>query len=310
MRPTSKFLLVTRVGPNSLHQNWIGPDQTRHFDVFLSAYDPNVLEVAQAGVFYELRPGYKVAGYSGFLHDHDDLWRQYEYICFWDEDLEATTDSLNRMFRLCREGGFKIAQPALTPDSHYTFAACVQQRGWKLRHVSFVEMMCPVFRADILEQAQHLYHSKFETGIDIVWSEHFGDNAEDFAILDSASIRHTEPVGGRLEDNGFDRNSGYERQIDDVLRRYQVPWRACVPHSGVLTSGRIVRSKLILFLMALPVLFSVPLQRPISARLKFALVHLKHIAESMGGRLPRREIPAEESGTQSANAVVGSRQRR
>jgi len=294
MNRASRCLLVTRIGPKSLHRGWIGSTATREFDVVLSAYDPSVVPVDADGVFFEFRPGYKVAGYSGFMNDQGDMWRQYEYVCFYDEDLEATTEGLNHMFRLCLEGNFKIAQAALTPDSHYTYAALVQQKAFRLRHVNFIEMMCPIFRSDILAKVEHLYHSKRETGIDIVWSQQVGTEERDFAVLDAAPLRHSEPVAAKLEENGFDRTTGYDADIDALLRHYKVPWLGCTPYSAIRPSGRCVRSKLLLFLAALPVVWSVPLQRPWSQRLKFVVVHLKHIAETAIGRVPGRPAAADD----------------
>ncbi|MCV6594974.1 MAG: hypothetical protein OIF48_18635 [Silicimonas sp.] len=293
MSRDSRFLLVTRVGPESLHKNWIGTSQTRNFDVFLSAYDPFVSRQEQDGVFFEHRAGYKVAGYGGFLTDHQDLWRSYDFIGFFDEDLETSTEAINAMFALCETGQFKIAQPALTPDSHFTYAALVQQKAWILRHVTFIEMMCPIFRCDVLERVAPLYHSGHETGIDIVWSQEVGAAPGDLAVLDAVPLRHTQPVAGRLEDNGFDRDTGYNAPIETVLREYGVPWTGCVPLSAVRRSGRVVTSRLAMIAAALPLFLAVPLQAPMGKRLRFVLVHLKHLAVSALGQIPRRQAVYE-----------------
>lgn len=289
MNTIERCLMVTRIGPKSLHRNWLDELSNRKFDTVLSCYDASVELWKEEGVFCEFRPGYKVAGYSGFLKERREIWHQYDYICFWDEDLEATTNDINRMFQLCLEGNFKIAQSALTPDSYYSYASLVSQKPWKLRHVNFIEMMCPVFRRDVLEKIEHLYHSKRETGIDLVWCQQVASSPTDFAVLDSVPIRHTEPVGAKKEDNGFDKEQCYDRDIYDLMCAYSVPWFGCIPKSAVLKSGRVVQSKIILFFSALQLFSAVPKQKPVYMRLRFTLIHLKHIAESIMGRVPKRE---------------------
>jgi len=290
MLKDSKYLLVTRIGRKSLHKSWLATPYIRKFDVVLSAYNPNVNTAEQEGVHFEVRPGYKVAGYSGFIRENRDILRLYDYVCFFDEDLEATTETLNRMFEICAAGSYKIAQPALTANSHYTYAALVQQKAWHLRHVTFIEMMCPIFRIDVLDQIEHLYHSHIETGIDIIWSQQIGSNERDFAVIDATPVRHTEPVGARMDENGFDKDKGYDVEIDNLLRSHSLPWVACVPLSAISHSKKLIRAKPLLFLAALPLLLSVPLQSPYVKRLKLVLIHLKHIAESARGRVPRREV--------------------
>lgn len=101
MKKQNEFLLVTRIGKKSLHRFWLQPD--RNFDVFFSAFDEDVEEISGDGVFFEHRPGPKVAGYGDFLADHRDLWQKYKYICLLDEDLETSAYDLNGTFtKECR----------------------------------------------------------------------------------------------------------------------------------------------------------------------------------------------------------------
>jgi len=284
---TPRFLLVTRIGPKSLHQNWIGTPKTRQFDVFLSAYTGDAEEVQQEGVRNELRPGFKVEGYGGFINAHRALWERYDYICFWDEDLDTDTDTLNRMFAICAEARFKIAQPALSHDSHFTYAGLLQQKGFRYRHINYIEMMCPIFRTDALPAVETLYHSGYESGIDLIWCNLLFETPCDFAVIDDTPVRHTEAVGQRKEDNGFSTETRYEDHIHSLLNQYDLPWLSCNPYSGICNSGRIVSSRMQLFLAALGAFKSVTKQRPYWPRLRFVLVHLKHIAEARPQNLKR-----------------------
>lgn len=285
-----RFLLVTRIGPKSLHQRWIGTPETRQFDVFLSAYTPKAETVDQSGVRNELRPGFKVEGYSGFINEHRALWEDYDYICFWDEDLETDTETLNQMFAICAAGHFKIAQPALTHDSHFTYAGLLQQKAFRYRHVNYIEMMCPVFRTDTLPLIEPLYHSGFESGIDLIWCNLLFETPKDFAVIDATPVRHTEPVGDRKSDNGFSEEDTYETHIHKMLDQYDLPWLACTPYSGVRKDGQVISSRIRLFLSALSAFGAVALQRPLWPRVRFVLVHLKHLSQAPARNLKRAPL--------------------
>jgi len=55
----------------------------------------------------------------------------------------------------------------MTAISH--MLACSSSRGFKLRHMTFIEMMAPVFRRDVLQQVRPLFELGFESGIDLIW---------------------------------------------------------------------------------------------------------------------------------------------
>lgn len=271
----SKYLIVSRIGKRSLHPNWL--HNGRNFDVIFSSYDAKLEKPSGDGVFFEYRPGFKVTGYDGFLKDRKEFWSQYEYICLMDEDLLADTDTLNRMFTLCSEHNLKLSQPALTQDSHFTFAGLLQQPHWLLRHVNFVEMMCPIFRRDVLEIAAPLYSLGYESGIDLIWCNLNFESPRDFAVLDSCAIRHTEPVGKKKDENGFTGDHTYEQDIYSCLNRFNLPWLSCVPYEAIDFDGRRTTSRIKLFIKALSLLPAITAERPVLLRIKPVLDHLRHI---------------------------------
>ena len=65
-----RFLLISRIGPESLHPQWLAPAAERDFDLLLSAYSSDVTAPeSQPGVFFEYRRGRKVAGYGEIIRD-------------------------------------------------------------------------------------------------------------------------------------------------------------------------------------------------------------------------------------------------
>lgn len=154
-------LLVTRIGPRSLHPRWLGG--TRQFDVLLSAWDP-ALPVVE-GVHFEHCPGYRFKGYAGILRDHRGLWLRYDYICFMDEDID-------------------------------TDCASLQQPAFRFRHVNFLEMMLPVFRSNALKRIAPLYDLGRESGIDLIWCNLLAGRLADSPCLMKSPCATARQSGG------------------------------------------------------------------------------------------------------------------
>lgn len=272
-----RYLLISRVGLRSLHDGWLVDAGLRNFDVFLSAYDKGVQPVAGSGVFFEYRPGPKVERYNEILRDYSSFLRRYKYVCLFDEDLETSADTLNELFSLSESLGVKISQPSLTWDSYFTYAALLKQPGVRLRYINYVEMMCPVFRQDVLQKMAPLYSMGAESGIDLVWCNLVFDSEKDFAVFDSLPVKHTEPVGGRKKENGFLGGKTYEDDIFRILNVFDIPWISCVPYSAITISGKEVSGRFWKLLYAMSIFLSIPLRKGWGGRLRAVVVHFKHL---------------------------------
>ncbi|WP_156771395.1 hypothetical protein [Labrys sp. WJW] len=301
-----KYLLVARIGPKSLHAKWLAAGVDRNYDVFLSSYEPNSPAIQEDGVYFERRLGRKVAGYDGFLRENAKLISRYKYICFLDEDIEASPASINGIFSRCDQHNLKIAQPALTWDSHFTYACLLRQRRYALRYVNFVEMMCPVFRRDILERIAPLYALGYESGIDLIWCNLVAESPRDFAVIDEFPVRHTEPVGGNKSANGFADGRLYEDDIHAILAQFRLPWLRATPFSAVGRSGRESSGRKSLLPWALVLLAAAPLRRPMAGRLRAILVHWRHLWLGAAGNM-RTKFPAGIAGRFADAAVRATR---
>lgn len=273
-----RALLISRIGPRSLHSHWLGdPRAPRGFDVLLSAYDPAVVAPEGEGVSFEYRPGAKVEGYGALLREHRALLARYDYIALFDDDLLISADDLARLFAIVRAQGPKIAQPALTPESYYTYAALLRHPGFALRHMSYIEMMCPIFRADVLDRLTPLFELGYESGIDIIWSNLVWEHPRDLAVIDAVPVVHTQRVGGRKADNGFVGGRRYEDDIADILVRFGAEWLPCLPYGAVREDGTAVQGRGAMMRAALGLAGAVPLQQPMKMRARNLAVYWKHM---------------------------------
>lgn len=274
----ARALLISRIGPHSLHGHWLqGFSGPRPFDVLLSSYDPDVAAPESDGIRFECRPGTKVAGYGALLRAHRELLRGYDYIALFDDDLLISGPELARLFDIVRRYAPKIAQPALNPDSYFTYAALLRHPGFLVRFMTYIEMMCPVFRADVLDRVIPLFELGYESGIDIIWSNLLWEAPQDLMVVDAVPVLHSQRVGGRKADNGFVAGRRYEDDIAGILKRFDADWLPCLPYSGMRADGVARTGRAAMVGDALRLVAAVPLRSPMKMRLRNLAVYWKHM---------------------------------
>lgn len=225
-------LILVRAGGDSLHGHWLAetPDG-QSFDLIILAYAPTFHPGDRADCGYIEIPGTKVAGYSAFLKSHRDLIERYERIALIDDDVLTDSAALDRIFAAGAEHGLGLWQPTLTWDSYFSHPALLRQHpSPPVRHVNFVEMMCPFFTQEALLQIEPLFHIDAETAIDILWSCILSQQGP-LAVLDRTPVKHTRPVASLKEMNGFVDHS-YGAVIEQMLCQYNVwfPGAMSLPH--------------------------------------------------------------------------------
>lgn len=275
--PVHPYLVIVRAGSRSLHSEWLDPAGGRGFDLLVSAYDEAVSRLTQPGVFHEFRVGPKVRSFAELIDARADFLRHYRFIALLDDDLSVDSVGLTRCFELASTHDLRICQPSLHPSSHFTFAGLLQNSSYQLRYITYVEMMCPIFRADIFEKIKPLYGLGYESGIDLVWCNIDRPGPKDHAVIDAVSVLHTRSVGSRKADNGFSSEQRYEDHIYAVLKRFSLPWLSCIPYSALRPDGTEVSSRVALFLSSLKLFKAIFQQPDWAVRARHVAVHWKHL---------------------------------
>lgn len=275
--PGHRYLLISRVGAASLHGRWLADEASRNFDVLLSCYDGQLHPPALDGVHVEYRPGSKAGGIGALLVEHAAMIRRYRHIAIFDDDLDIAPVDISRMFQIADRYRFRICQPSLSHDSYFSFAGLLRNRGFLFRSTTFVEMMCPCFRRDMLPAAAAIYALGYESGLDLLWCNLLGRAPGRYAVIDAVSVRHARPVGRQRAANGFVGGARYEEQIHAVMRRFDLPWLACVPYFGRRVDGSEVRTRSALLLASLRILAAVPRCAQPGLRLRAVLTHWRHL---------------------------------
>lgn len=216
-----KNLVILRAGDDSLHHGWIAqPD--RDFDLFVSYYGKTQGQHQASADYYEMRPGPKWPCIAELLQHHPWLVDRYDAFWFPDDDIAATTDTINRMFALFHGFQLSLAQPALTRDSYYTWDTLLQQPDYMLRFCRFVEVMVPIFDRAALKACVHTFaESRSGWGLDWLWPQLCGKGRPDsIAIIDATPVRHTRPLGGSLYKNNPEMDPHEDERR--ILEKYQL----------------------------------------------------------------------------------------
>jgi hypothetical protein len=212
-------LVVLRAGDRSLHRDWVaGP--ARDFDLLVSYYGSTPGRHAEDADLYEARPGPKWPCIGALLDEHPELVDAYDAFWFPDDDLAADTELINRMFAFFCAHRLCLAQPALTPNSYYTWDTLLQDPTCHLRFTGFVEVMAPLFNRAALKLCAHTFaESRSGWGLDWVWPALCrAEGLDAIAVLDATPVHHTRPVGGELYRNHADMDP--RADAAEVVRKY------------------------------------------------------------------------------------------
>lgn len=188
---------------------WRNPART--FDLCLVGYDRAPLEPTAADMTFhsdlEKFRGAKAVLGSKLL--------DYEAVTFLDDDIELTATDLTACFREGLAHGWKVWQPALTPDSFYSWKCTVQQVGKSAETTEFVEVMMPFFSRAGLAEALPTFSLNYGAfGLDVLWSSR--TPREQKGILHHLSAGHHRSIGSssRLMPNGKTKL----QELDELLR--------------------------------------------------------------------------------------------
>ena len=238
-----KFLIVVRAGDASLHPTWLEGCAERNWDLLVHSYGSNCswsdqpgLEVIRA-VGSDIQ-GPKMRAIHSLYTQKRDFFLSYDYICFADDDLAASLETINCMFLLCEHYGLELAQPALTHDSHMgNWGITMENTSFLLRYTNFVEVMCPVFSRAFLDLCAPTFNENLSGyGLDLLWSS-WVSSPWKIAILDACPVRHTRAsFSGHLYKMLAEMGVSPDQELIDFIKRWhlvreedQIPGQVVVP---------------------------------------------------------------------------------
>ena len=193
-----KYLIIARVGDNSLHASWLEPKEFRNFDLCLCYYGDHPGRYG-GGCDYDLKDeGSKWSAIKQIVKRLGDDLFQYEAIWCPDESLQTDAFNINRMFHIFTDQALWLAQPALSADSDCSRRETVQHPEYILRYTRSVEMTAPVFSPEALKacvSADDFVHAGEGPAFD--WPELTPYPNGGTAVIDATPVKLARPASHR-----------------------------------------------------------------------------------------------------------------
>lgn len=195
----SRHCLFTSAGDRNNVGQWVGPGTTRDWDLITVYYDedPDQFARLQAVSTHCLaRRGSKFQNLKALYDEQRALLAPYTHIWVVDDDVVMTPEQIATTFALCEQFDFWAAQPAFAEGSKAPHAVTRSQYPQSdIRIVTFIEMTCPLFRADKLFDFLEEYDSSvMGWGTDWWFCHHLSSQTRwRIAVLDCVEVVNPPP---------------------------------------------------------------------------------------------------------------------
>jgi hypothetical protein len=118
---------------------------------------------------------------------------EYRFYAFIDEDIDASVETLNRLFQVGELFDLSLYQPALTSRSHSNHEFALVAPNSYVRPTTFVEIMVPFFSHEALMKCLPTFAlSELGWGLEYLWNEIL--RSKGMAIIDRLPVTHIRPV--------------------------------------------------------------------------------------------------------------------
>ena len=207
-RQRHRHLVYTSAGHRSNIARWLsGP---RAFDLWITHYDAGESPHRGAATHYDERRGAKFQNLHHAFQAWPEVFAGYEAVLVMDDDVLLDGADIGRLFALREAHDLWLLQPAFHPRGKVSHPITRWRPGVHLRFTSFVEVTCPLFRADRLADFMRVYDPALVGwGIDWWFLHELGpDLRGHVAIADAVPCV-----------NPHDRAVGLARRIDEVQDR-------------------------------------------------------------------------------------------
>jgi hypothetical protein len=213
-----KYLVISCVGDNSLHESWLGKDSK--FDIFLIYYGDNDLifnKYSKQISNIHREKGQKYYLLKSFINKNINLISNYKYIWLPDDDLMINVESINNLFDISNQYMLSLSQPSMIGYVSHEITKPIVDNI--LRYTNFVEVISPLMNIDTLFLLKDTFDiNKSAWGLDYLWSKLLNYPKDKIAIIDKVIMTHTKPIG--INYNRFKINPQIE--MSELLNKYKI----------------------------------------------------------------------------------------
>jgi hypothetical protein len=245
--PRSRNLLFTSAGDNANLHHWL--QGRRNFDLWVSYYGDEDQRYKDVADFHVSRKGGKFPNLNFVYENWKNIIDSYDAILVMDDDIMIDGSEISRLFEIREQYDLWILQPAFRPKGKVSHPITRIHPSCLLRFTNFVEVTCPLFRRDKLDEFMRVYDPELVgLGVDWWFLDVVGKYAEDkIAVVDEVSCvnPHDRTKGGSREIDVLQSRSDRIRTWEKMKSRYGISNRVPTEFAaikGQLNFTRIVRS--------------------------------------------------------------------
>lgn len=232
--PARTRCVFTSAGDRNGVAGWLPEDGARDFDLFVAFYgddDARFAELARiADRAWRIKGG-KAQNLLALLRAGEIDLSPYTHVWLPDDDLLLDPRNIPRLFDLADHFGFAVCQPAFHPHGRISFPitrAASDQR--QARATSFVEMTCPLFRAEDLARFLRVFDGSLSGwGLDLWFCHELGAAIPGrFGVIDAVTVSNPhsrQKPGGEREIDRLRPNAARVAEYRRAAKRHGLPGR-------------------------------------------------------------------------------------
>jgi hypothetical protein len=149
------YLVFSSVGDRSNLPHWLRG--RRNFDLWVTYYGGRPGRFHEVADYYNARKGSKFQNLHYAYGRWSHLIARYSAVLVMDDDIVISGSRISRLFELRQHYDLWVLQPAFSPRGKVSWPVTRVRRGNRLRFTNFVEMTCPLFRRDKLDDFMAVY---------------------------------------------------------------------------------------------------------------------------------------------------------
>lgn len=237
--PTAKYLVFTSAGDNANLHCWL--EGRRNFDLWVTYYGDMENPYKNNSDYSISKKGGKFPNLYYVYQNWADIIKHYEAIIVMDDDIVISGSDISRLFDIRNEYDLWLLQPAFDPKGKISHPITRLQSSNLLRFTNFVEVTCPLFRMDKLNDFMEIYNPKLVGwGIDY-WYMHLLEPGikGSVAVVDKISCinPHDKTKGGQRE---IDRLQATDERIKNwtvMKEKHRIPERKHIEYDAIPISA-------------------------------------------------------------------------
>jgi hypothetical protein len=214
----SKNLIISPTGKESYVKEWVKGNVD--FDLVLLCYD-NDENICKDFIKYTplvyMGKGEKYQLIKSFIVDNIDFISNYDYVWLPDDDVNISTDDINKLFKTAKNFDLWLCQPSM--NGYVSHEITKPVKNSVLRYTNFVEVLAPLFNIDVLLKLYETFDLNYSSwGYDYLWPFLLSYPEDKIAIIDNIIMTHVRPIGQNY--SRFPKDPGIE--MNELLNKYNI----------------------------------------------------------------------------------------